>query len=215
MEAIMAIQNIYVTEGTSLGVNDYLGKQVTGWVHRPAQQPGSIVVQDSQYTFVADMIDGGGNTHVYVLSTASADIAVRFVITENTLGTPDVGNGKDNALKGTMNGDVLVGRNGSDRLTGLLGDDILDGGAGNDKIDGGGGNDTLTGFTGKDTFVFAAGSGNDTITDFELGLDVITFAGKRLEARDLFFDSTETTDGVLLTFDSGDTVLLQDVHFTA
>ena len=211
----MAIQNIYVTEGTSLGLNDYFGKQIVGWTHRTGDQPGSIALQGGQYTFVADMIDGGDNTHLYILATASVEIAARFVITENTMATPDVGNGKDNVLKGTLNGDVLVGRNGDDRLTGALGADILDGGAGNDKIDGGGGNDTLTGFTGKDTFVFAAGSGNDTITDFELGLDVITFAGKRLQARDLFFDSTETTDGVLLTFDSGDTVLLQDVHFTA
>jgi len=208
----MAVQNVYLTEGTSLGVSDYLGKQVIGWAHRTGDQPGSVVLQGGQYVFTADMIDGGDNTHFYMFTTASSEVAVRFVITENTMAAPVAGNARDNVLKGTANGDVLVGRGGNDRLTGGLGNDILDGGAGNDRIDGGAGDDTLTGFSGKDTFVFAEGSGNDVITDFELGLDVITFAGKRLAAKDLFFDSTETTDGVLLTFESGDTVLLKDVH---
>lgn len=209
----MAIQNVYVTEGTSVGMNDYLGKAVIGWLHRAGDQPGSVALQGGQYAFVADMIDGGDNTHLYIFSTASTEIAVRFVITENTMAAPVAGTAKDNVLKGTLNGDVLVGREGNDRLTGAAGNDILDGGAGNDRIDGGGGNETLTGFSGKDTFVFTDGSGNDVITDFELGVDVITFAGQRLKAQDLFFDSIETTDGVLITFESGDTVLLKDVNF--
>lgn len=209
----MAVQNVYLTEGTKLGISDYLGKTVVGWVHRTGDQPGSVVVEGGQYVFVADMINGGDNTHFYVFTGASGEFAVRFVITENTLAAPVVGNARDNVLKGTANGDVLVGRDGNDRLTGALGNDILDGGTGNDRIDGGGGDDTLTGFSGKDTFVFAAGSGDDMITDFELGLDVIIVAGKRLTMKDLFFDSIETADGVLMTFDSGDTVLLKDVNF--
>lgn len=208
----MAVQNIYVTEGTSLGVNDYLGKQIISWAHRTGGQPGTMELQGGQYAFVADMIDGGDNTHLYILSTPSQEFVVRFVITENTVGSPNVGNAKDNSLKGTVNADVLVGRDGDDKLTGLLGNDLLDGGTGNDRIDGGGGDDTLTGSAGKDTFVFVEGGGNDTITDFELGVDVITFAGTRLTVKDILLDSAETTDGVLVTFDSGDTVLLKDVH---
>src|SRR6185295_5416599 len=42
----------------------------------------------------------------------------------------------------------------------------LIGQGGNDRLDGAGGNDTLTGGSGNDTFVFKAGFGNDTITDF-------------------------------------------------
>lgn len=209
----MAVQNIYVTEGTSLGLNDYTGKQLIAWAHRSGGQPGSIEFQGGQYTFVADMIDGGDNTHFYILSTASAEIAVRFVITENTMKTPVSGNAKDNVLKGTLNNDVLAGREGDDRLTGSLGNDLLDGGAGNDKIDGGEGDDTLTGFTGKDTFAFEAESGNDAITDFDLGVDVITFDGTRMTVEDILFNSVETTEGVLITFESGDTVLLRDVNF--
>ena len=49
------------------------------------------------------------------------------------------------------------------------------GGAGDDTIFGQGGNDTLTGGTGADTFVYSMteANGNDTITDFAVGTDII------------------------------------------
>ena len=49
-----------------------------------------------------------------------------------------------------------------------------------ETIDGRGGNDTLTGGGGDDTFVFAAGHGSDTITDFADGedrIDLTAFTG--------------------------------------
>jgi Ca2+-binding RTX toxin-like protein len=52
-------------------------------------------------------------------------------------------------------------------LAGSSGIDILIGGAGDDTLIGGAGNDTHTGGLGNDHFVFAAGFGNDTITDFD------------------------------------------------
>ena len=52
------------------------------------------------------------------------------------------------------------------RSTAARGDDDLYGEAGDDVLDGGAGTDTLTGGPGADTFVFAAGHGTDTITDF-------------------------------------------------
>ena len=58
------------------------------------------------------------------------------------------------------------------------GDDTLSGGNGDDILFGGAGNDTLTGGEGADQFVFLANSnsGNDTITDFEIGTDKVVFA---------------------------------------
>lgn len=57
---------------------------------------------------------------------------------------------------------------GNDTLTGSFNDDIIIGGAGND---------VLTGSAGKDNFVFLANSnsGQDTIADFTLGYDKISF----------------------------------------
>ena len=64
--------------------------------------------------------------------------------------------------------DVRFGDDDEDDL-----DDSLDGGLGDDTLIGGEGNDTLTGGDGADTFIFGAGDGDDTITDFDVGNDVI------------------------------------------
>ncbi|NJK28401.1 MAG: hypothetical protein HC925_07945, partial [Coleofasciculaceae cyanobacterium SM2_3_26] len=67
---------------------------------------------------------------------------------------------------------VVVGQT----LTGTAGADHLVGGAAADTITGGAGNDNLTGGAGNDIFQYAAtGEGIDTITDFTLGSDRISF----------------------------------------
>ncbi|MEZ5651352.1 MAG: Ig-like domain-containing protein [Burkholderiaceae bacterium] len=55
--------------------------------------------------------------------------------------------------------------------------DVIGGAGGNDVLFGQGGNDTLTGGAGADTFVYAMGvdNGTDTITDFVLGTDRLSF----------------------------------------
>jgi beta-glucanase (GH16 family) len=60
-------------------------------------------------------------------------------------------------------------------ITGTSGNDTLTGGAGNDIIIGGKGNDILTGGSGADQFRFANGDGADTITDFKVGEDHLSF----------------------------------------
>ncbi|WP_299085827.1 tandem-95 repeat protein [uncultured Ruegeria sp.] len=100
------------------------------------------------------------------------------------------GAGNDD-LEGDGGNDTLNGGDGNDDLEGNSGDDILQGGAGNDVLEGGSGNDTLNGDTGNDVlegeggndelwggsgsdeFVFRYSFGNDTIRDFEDGLDLI------------------------------------------
>jgi len=58
-------------------------------------------------------------------------------------------------LLGTDNDDLLVGGSGDDVLVGFSGDDILTGGLG------------------RDIFGFNLGFGQDTITDFQLGEDIL------------------------------------------
>lgn len=96
-----------------------------------------------------------------------------------------VGNSGDDTLTGNGGNDTLRGGEGNDTLTGGTGDDRLTGGEGNDTLTGGEGNDTLTGGTGDDTLTGGTGvntfdynvitGGNDTITDFTQGSDILDF----------------------------------------
>ncbi|MFN6977797.1 MAG: calcium-binding protein [Gemmobacter sp.] len=109
------------------------------------------------------------------------------------------GNGND-LMDGGAGADTLNGGGGNDTLDGGDGDDVLIGGAGADRFIGGAGDDTMTGGKGADVFVFADGFGEDVITDFKSGEDLIeigAFAGADAaeilalgvqEGRDVVFD---------------------------
>lgn len=209
----MAIQNIYVTESTALNVSKYLGADIFIFSHK-LSEPGTLAFVFNGVQFSAPTLDESDNTHVAFFGTASGDIACRFVIVDDAMARPVFGKARDDVMNGTPADDVLAGRGGNDRLTGALGADILDGGEGNDKMTGGAGDDTLTGFLGKDTFVFGAGSGDDVITDFDIGTDVMIRDGDRMSLKDILFASTASADGMLISFDGGDSVLLKGVSFT-
>lgn len=85
------------------------------------------------------------------------------------------GGGRDNILAGAgadrVSGgagyDTLRGGADNDTMSGGLGFDFLFGGSGDDSLQGGVGNDRVSGGTGMDRFVFRAGEGRDTFTDFD------------------------------------------------
>ena len=74
---------------------------------------------------------------------------------------------------GTNDDDTLTGGADNDAIIGGAGDDTISGGAGDDTIYSGAGDDTITGGAGNDAFMFVTGDGNDTITDFTDGEDII------------------------------------------
>jgi len=94
------------------------------------------------------------------------------------------GNGND-FLNGGEDTDWLIGGNGDDVIDGGEGIDLLIGGDGKDVLYGGAGNDrleagfddndsdTLTGDAGNDKFAFGGANGQDSITDFTDGEDII------------------------------------------
>lgn len=85
-----------------------------------------------------------------------------------------IGRGGDDVLEGRAGVDRLIGGDGNDRLLGGVGNDILIGGGGNDILNGEVGNDKLRGGSGQDTFTFTKNNeGQDTILDFQLGMDRI------------------------------------------
>ncbi len=132
-----------------------------------------------------------------------------------------LGDAADNVFDGRQGNDTLEGREGNDRLIGGLGDDDLHGGAGADElfgdsgddlIVGGLGDDLLSGGLGFDHFRFAAGDGNDTVTDFVVGEDIL-----RLDPGLTITALTEADIGgeagldTVVTLSSGDEIYLLDV----
>jgi Ca2+-binding RTX toxin-like protein len=90
--------------------------------------------------------------------------------------------GGDDLIRGGVGNDLIGGKAGNDRLFGDEGEDRIWGDDGDDLLFGGLDNDILTGDDssggqGSDTFVLAIGHGTDTITDFEVGTDLIGLVG--------------------------------------
>ena len=111
-------------------------------------------------------------------------------------------------LEGTNENDTLTGDAGTDFIFGFAGNDVLKAGKGDDLLNGGEGNDSLTGGAGQDSFQFDENSGNDTITDFTAGEDIISFSQMGLEFDDL---ATSSKDGGLLVSWDGGSVFLVGV----
>lgn len=175
-------------------------------------------------TAVAGLIIDGGNG----VDALNGDAGDDFLNGGNGADTLNGLAGNDTLVGGT-GADTINGGNGNDLLLGddlnigAGGDDILNGGAGNDTLDGGkgadiltggAGNDLLTGGKGADTFVFAAGEGTDTISDFKLGTDLIGLAGG-LTVGSLTFSGDEIRVGseVLAILDGVDTTTLTAANF--
>ena len=127
----------------------------------------------------------------------------------------------DGTVEGTADADTLTGRFGNDTITGLGGADTIDGKDGDDTITGGAGDDTLTGNYGDDTFVFAAGHGSDTITDYRMDegeadiIDLSAFSGITAFT-DLAGKITQSGDDTVIDLSSfgGGTITLEDYTST-
>lgn len=122
------------------------------------------------------------------------------------IGFTITGTAKANWLEGDDGRDKLAGLGGNDDLFGRAGNDAMSGGDGADQLDGGRGADTLTGGAGRDTFVLHSHSGNDTVTDFQNGIDRILIRTSDNRFADLTIIEVEA--GVRIRSD-GATILLR------
>jgi hypothetical protein len=123
-------------------------------------------------SFDYSISDGQGGT-----SSATVSVAVGGTQTGGSSNDILTGTAGNDSIDGGNGNDILFGYAGNDTLIGGNGTDFLLGSAGDDLLDGGNGSDTLRGGLGEDIFVFAAGEGIDTITDFSLGTDKIGLTG--------------------------------------
>lgn len=122
-------------------------------------------------------------------------------------GGPDYmyGEGGADRMFGGLGTDYLDGGDGDDRISGRRGADTLYGGEGNDTLNGGKGGDYLrgndwseSGTYGADVFQMIGSFGNDTIGDFDEGLDRVEVSEDYLNgyvnARAYLDANSETVD---------------------
>lgn len=122
--------------------------------------------------------DAGGHD---VFDMSAASYAVNLDLREGAFSTV--------AASGSSNVAIAFGTLIEDAVGGAYDDRI----AGNDAanmLDGGGGNDWLTGRGGADTFAFGGNWGDDTITDFVRGEDLLDFSSAGLSFADLDITSS-------------------------
>ena len=141
-----------------------------------------------------------------------------FVGIENLIGGKfaDVlsGDNGSNVLSGGDGADTLLGMGGADTLLGGAGADSISGHGGNDIINGGAGNDRLSGGQGGwDKFVFDAGWGQDTIVDYEDGVDRLDLHGTGLSFSDLHI--SQVGQNAVVTTLAGDAIIFEHTLATA
>jgi Ca2+-binding RTX toxin-like protein len=133
----------------------------------------------NQYSWASAEVDFDANWNVTGVSGTrdSGSVPVTMKDIAPALDTATWSTAPADADQGAAAANTLLGGGNRDVLFGFAGADTLNGMGGNDYLDGGKGNDMLTGGAGADRFVFVTGDGNDTITDFTHGSDVIDLHG--------------------------------------
>ena len=180
-----------------------------------------LSIIDGEDGVTIDLTEFGGG-RVFLIGVAGEDLNTRdFVFDEGWA----VGTDRDDSIDAQGSSVRLDGLYGDDTLTGTSGADIIDGGGDNDRLYGsqgddtlygGTGDDSLTGGTGADTFAVGLGEGNDTISDFTDGEDLIDLS-EFAEHTDVagFGDLIITTEGndlvIDLTEHQGGTIRLENI----
>ena len=135
-------------------------------------------------------------TNLYTSEAAapiSVPTSVQYSGSSQTDAITITGNGNLAVIDGLPGGPVALNTDAGApvAINGLGGDDVIDassmagptmqfilnGGGGNDMLHGSPGNDLLIGGAGSDQFAFSGSNGNDTIADFQSGLDQIVING--------------------------------------
>lgn len=162
-------------------------------------------------TATVSLTVGGVANGADVIGTVKSDVLSGTEADERIEG----GNG-DDTVNGAGGADSLSGGNGGDKLYGGAGIDQLSGENGSDTLDGGAGNDLLTGGNGPDRFVFSAGFGNDTITDFKAQNDTIQIDHNLVGGfGDLLSHASQVGSSVVIALDAAHSITLQGVNLSS
>jgi Ca2+-binding RTX toxin-like protein len=114
-------------------------------------------------------------------------------------------------IGGSIHADILTGDANENRLLGNGGNDTLSGGAGIDQLIGGSGDDILEGGADADQFVFGTTWGNDIVSDFEDGADLLDLSRTSLAFTDLTI--IQVGDHAMVADGDGNSIRLDDIDF--
>ena len=131
-----------------------------------------------------------------------------------------LGEDGNDTIKGGGGDDLFKGQKHNDLISGGDGHDTIDGGPGKDTIAGGRGDDLLTGGSERDQFLFRPGTGQDTITDYETGVDLLRldrafWNGTPPSAEQVIADHASIEDGSVVLRVGTVSVTLEGVRDTA
>ena len=159
----------------------------------------------------ADLIDGGSGHDSVSFATSQEGVLVDLQSPDHNSGPGlgDVylsievvtGTGFKDFISGSTYDETLYGGADHDDLFGRDGNDVLSGGEGDDLLVGEFGDDTLFGGDGEDFFLFSLASGHDTIDDFQVGTDYLSFATVELTFDDLVL--TDHQGGLFVDYSQG------------
>jgi len=107
-----------------------------------------------------------------------------------------------NDRRATLIGDVVLGE-GNDTFVNQNSDDL--------NITGGGGDDVITGGAGANTFDFDLGSGQDTITDFQVSQDVLDLGVFFNDATQALGATSQVGSDALVSLSNNDSITLANV----
>jgi Ca2+-binding RTX toxin-like protein len=156
--------SVYGAEGDDVLYGDAGNDSMEGWTGNDTMFGGT----GDDYidgSIGADSLEGGDGNDTLLGGSDVGNDTLRGGLGDDSLSA----GGGDDFLDGGDGADILFAADGNDQLDGGAGNDTLDGWTGNDTINAGTGDDQITGGDGNDTFVYAAGDGVDTITDFNFG----------------------------------------------
>jgi Ca2+-binding RTX toxin-like protein len=168
----------------------------------------TLVFRDPQGNALATATELRGFDAYFVYNTIMTTSGVALHVSLFAKGDTIMGSGGNDRMDGFDGNDHLKGRAGNDHLVGGPGNDTLLGGAGDDQLDGDTGNDVFTGGAGSDTFFGSGPSDDDIVRDFDTqGAD-----HDWIQSETIFpVTWAKTGRDVLVTFGTGDTMLLLDV----
>ncbi len=142
----------------------------------------------------ADVLDGGAGSDWAYYVSAGTSLIINLADSSQNTGEAigDIYISIENIIGGQFS-DTLTGDSDNNYLRGFGGDDILNGGAGDD---------ILRGEAGADTFVFTDTVwGNDSVTDFTNGEDLLDFSALGLDFGD--FSVEQVGNDTVLTLIDG------------